>query len=56
MVHSFHNSTKAAHRQKEVRNQVNGNLINGIILADQRILEHCDTKLSRMSYCHISCQ
>lgn len=49
-------STKTGHRQKEVINQVNGKLINGIIFVDHWILEHCDTKLSRMSYCHISCQ
>lgn len=52
----FCGSTKAACRQKEVINQVNGNLNNGIILADQWMLEHCDTKLSKMSFCHISCQ
>lgn len=55
-VHSSRNSSKAADRQKDVINQVNDNLINGPLLADQWILEHCDTKLSRMSYCHIFCQ
>lgn len=34
MVHLFCGFSKAARRQKEVINQVNGNLINGIILAD----------------------
>lgn len=55
-IHPFCDSTKAGQRQKEVINQVNGKLINGIIFVDHQISEHCDTKLSKMSHCHISCQ
>lgn len=45
-------ATKAGHRQKEVINQANGKLINGVIFFFEahRILGHCDTKLSKLSH------
>lgn len=46
-------STKAGQRQKEVIKQVNVKLINGFSFVDHRLLERRDTKLSRMSRCHI---
>lgn len=53
-MHRLCDSNKAGHGQKEVINQVNVKFVNGIIFVDHWISEHCDTKLSRMSHCHIS--